>query len=435
MGYQKHHNIFDYYRGKANGDDASKEIALENNVTKALINVLELSDPESKISEDFIKWLADKASCGFRPRIISNYLLQTRPDRNEYYVSRERTKLLLGIVPYGWEQNHIPGKKRPTTRPDAWLIGRNFTILIESKCRGGLDKAQVEKHRELLYPHHEKKLRPVEVNWKDIHNRFRKLQKQETCTEKSNFLIDQFCEFLNSHGLAGFRGFKQEHFDFPKKKGEKQEKIRQELRAALRALTSELHGHRYEDDVRLFDWYPASTKPLGLHGLTKDKSFAQVYFYRGPYDTQKQIEENEAHQCVQLDFNEEKLWVWARVKTEPMLTRLYQRIEKKKDELLRILREMPPDHEYKIDLYDDNRSYLDRRQEIEVREVVNDLEWLDRICESLKANCSVRNLEFAISRCLSKDRVINEGSKLVDTIAETMKAIDPFVEFVNTRRI
>jgi hypothetical protein len=60
--------------------------------------------------------------------------------------------VLLGIVPHDHVRKRSPAGSRPSStnerRPDAWIWGSDFAVLIEAKVAGALDAEQWRDHGE-----------------------------------------------------------------------------------------------------------------------------------------------------------------------------------------------------------------------------------------------------------------------------------------------
>lgn len=197
-----HHNLFYGYQG-ANTDDADRNLQLENNLTKALINTLQLGGETV--------WRPFLAELGLAdaPR---GFLLQRR-DLPGGAASR-RNRVLLGIS--NQESAWSPDAGIATTYeslPDAWVYGDGFAVLVESKVNGGFSPRQMESHYG--------RLRPIDgtppviklTTWKQVHRLFGSFLPSMTDTA-SRLLVKQFIQFLEYSGMSGFTGFRREHFDY-----------------------------------------------------------------------------------------------------------------------------------------------------------------------------------------------------------------------------
>ncbi len=122
---ERYHNIFDYYRRSKHRDDTEKEEVLENNVTKALLNTLELCP---RLGIKFIEWLNGKFEEQSRldsPNITGIRILKN-PTEEE--IGKKTTKIMLGIKKYNGEP--IKGKKGEDRRVDGTIVGENWLVAI-----------------------------------------------------------------------------------------------------------------------------------------------------------------------------------------------------------------------------------------------------------------------------------------------------------------
>lgn len=196
-----HHNIFFYYRGpsadltKQEGERYQQQV--EDNSTKALINVLELGGPD--VTRSFLG--------RFAPPLVATeparFYLQGGPSQVP-----DGTRLLLGLSVLG----QIDGVVAPAdggSRVDAavFVPGRGL-LVIETKVVDDLEGPQLGRHM------HRWKIveAPICVRWADVWRWAR--DERSKAAEPAAFLLDQFCEYLEILGFAPWAGFRQEDFDF-----------------------------------------------------------------------------------------------------------------------------------------------------------------------------------------------------------------------------
>lgn len=194
-----HHNIFYYYRG-ASLSDTARERQLEDNTTKALVNVIEHCD--LNVSKAFLDWLGievcDKPICELQRTNISCGSIK-----------RKSIRILLGLIPS--KASHSSNNTSPArsdSRPDAWIYGNDYVILIESKIVGGLDRHQIHRHQAIL----QTKEDPIVKTWPQIHHFFKTLN--VNLSSKDAWIIYQFIKYLEFNSMGGFTGFDAEIFDF-----------------------------------------------------------------------------------------------------------------------------------------------------------------------------------------------------------------------------
>jgi hypothetical protein len=130
-----HHNIFYYYRG-AQQSDQERERQLEDNTTKALVNTLEHCSRTIAI-----KFLRDLLGIVVAEPVRPEFELQ-KASISKGEIGNKSQRLLLGIVPTKETMDPCTelGKTvvgEGDSRPDAWIYGDNFVVLVESKVEGG----------------------------------------------------------------------------------------------------------------------------------------------------------------------------------------------------------------------------------------------------------------------------------------------------------
>jgi len=462
MGHERYHNIFDYYRGPSKGRDTEKTRALENNVTKALINVLELTNGNGrgKVCKRFVSWLEKTTRVKLEPCAVREFLLQKSKPGHEY-LSPGRTRRILGIVPHAFVEDIYSGKARIESRtslPDAWLLGKDWTILIESKYEGGLDRNQVRRHNKILKSKYKN---PVVISWRQIHDFFNELKNESWLNARDKLLIGQFCNFLYQEQLAGFTGFEDaKYFDFfdekkqPKTDKEEKEEIRRELRAKMDALAGDVYDcvKRVKGDA-----FPEYSYLKGLNYQPKTL-YDSAYFYFLPeklkYGDKVTFEsesekfmEKKAHISIQL--GSEGLEVWVRLINEALgkgaLHKLVTKIRSRPRDLINILnrieRKMPSECCIQLYAYTEKHfnSFLPiSPEDLKLGDIakasVKDAEVLVKgIAESIEEHRDKKDLVFALTRNFEEEEVIKlKGEELVEKIARTMEKLYPFVEFVNT---
>jgi hypothetical protein len=196
-----HGNVFYYYRGPAKykSDEMQIDKQLENNTTKALINVLQHSPPG--ILSTFLDLIGSK----------TRYTNFPVPQRNNYRFALQRipelaksagTKVVATISKdLSQKSGESPGGK-----PDAFIYSpRSLAIMIESKLKGMPSEGQIEGH--LQQAGWEKSdVHQCNLTWKEIYN--------SMGVVKHDFLVGQFRQYLEVIGMASFAGFVDDDFNF-----------------------------------------------------------------------------------------------------------------------------------------------------------------------------------------------------------------------------
>jgi len=173
---------------------------LENNATKALIDVLRFSDPI--ITEQFI------TECIGVPNF------HNKMTRDNFYDILVETKLVYAsgngyILAITDERKLQPEKREDSQKkngsiPDAVIQCGNVTILIESKVKSGkIDIMQLESHKDKFAKGEVVQPEPKFVSWQYIHDFFQNLQRDSgnTWNEVTRFLIDQYVVYCKDMGF------------------------------------------------------------------------------------------------------------------------------------------------------------------------------------------------------------------------------------------
>ncbi len=236
-----HQNLFFYYAGqRRKGTDRERQI--EDNSTKALVNTLELSegrDGPHALVKPLLEWLGIDWVEG-RVR----FALQ-RATIPKNILDRATVKVLLGIAPYLPQNVQEKPDDKESSRPDAWIWGRDFVVCIETKTVGTFDEGQLKRHLRTLGPQAKRR----EHTWRDIYG---VLEKQLSRLERSkhhttHLLLSELVGYLDIIAyrqgipMGEFTGFKQEHFDaFVRLDPEEEEDNRRRVKHYLGLFTEDL---------------------------------------------------------------------------------------------------------------------------------------------------------------------------------------------------
>ena len=128
MSYQKH-NIFYFFRGpglrRTTSEDYLQE-QLENNITKAHINTLEHSQKE--LVADFLRWVGVERTDNGTP---VRYALNQK-DIGHYFRQTAGQHVVLLLL-HSKKKLKLPAEAKKEHRPDGWIWGRDFVVLLEAK--------------------------------------------------------------------------------------------------------------------------------------------------------------------------------------------------------------------------------------------------------------------------------------------------------------
>jgi hypothetical protein len=205
-----HDNIFYYYRGGRHPQHERYDQQLEDNTTKALANTLTHCDPGVLVK--FLHWLgietnAEKVGVELQKATIGR-------DR----IRRAGKRLLLGLgcktaSDGGSICDELDGAVTGESRPDAWLYGQDFVVLIESKVEDApFELSQMRSHFMKLKVDARCQAQYQERTWAAVHRFFRELLPELNGMDK--WLVEQFTEYLEYQGMTEFTGFDEWMFKF-----------------------------------------------------------------------------------------------------------------------------------------------------------------------------------------------------------------------------
>ena len=214
----RHHNVFYYFRGPSKAapvseQDEAEHRQIEDNTTKALINVLEHGDPG--LTASFLtRFVPNAATQGESPV----YFLQQGPDGDPAEPS-----WLLGLSVLGkLDPASVTVPAVGGSRIDAAIqLPGSALVLIEVKVVEYLDYEQLWRHAKrwkLPVPSTDPSSWPADAPWRlarwaDVYHWARDALTEVT-DSVSRFLLQQFAGYLEVLGLAPFNGFREEDFDF-----------------------------------------------------------------------------------------------------------------------------------------------------------------------------------------------------------------------------
>jgi hypothetical protein len=408
-------NVFSYYRGSAQREQ-DREKQLEDNTTKALVNTLENSAP--LVTSEFLKWLGISAHGG-------TFFALQKPTIGVGTIHRKKHRLLLAIVGTSNETNQsicrqLPQKPEGDSRPDAWLYGGEFAVLVESK----IGDAKLELNQMACHWH---KLHPTRwkiVTWADIHRFFVTLTLRLN-DAKSKWLVGQFTQYLEWTGMTEFVGFKEEMFEFFVS-SERDPDTKKWVRDTVDALADKVLQGR--QGLRHFDKFYAE-KHVG--NLGKKSGHCWVAF--GPSGLGKL-----AHQTVSL--GEQELYVFVNVELLPVINKLRKKIG---NGFRQVMCDIPAPYTVRISERKQKQASLyayNRIAEIqtgiyeEVRYGLTDsdstgFEYLEKLLLNIKYP------DLTVGRSFSRQQVLElsepNGERLVAEVLKTQKELHRLVKFIN----
>lgn len=422
---ERYHNIFSYYRGPNRGGDKEQTETLENNLTKALINTLDLC---SRLGTKFVEWLnIEIGKQGFGVSLDADAekiywgILET-PDKEE--VKRKEVRIMLGIKKRDSRDFSKPIEEG-NPEFDGKIVGKDWLVGIESKTKG-MHEEQFEQEKKWLETD-----KSLMLDWQQIHDFFCKLDKAQ-CDKAEKLLIDQLTGFLRSNGLVPFPGFEPKHFAlFSEDTGQWRDNDREAFKDLMKTLRGDLCHYKYKGEEELNALYlqcDAEVKGLRRRNSPPDSVDLKYYLRKlgEPISVDIQITRNQEEEGPYLA-------VFASVKTEEALRRLAKYIGSHGIKILRALRSGRTRlDDYNIELLDANKdwnSLLPPGQEYCLGQMTK--EQLKTLQSALLENAARKGTEFFITRYFRQEEItkpeVNE-EKQVNMIAEAMITLYPFVQ-------
>lgn len=246
---------------------------IENDVTKALINVLFKSLP--KLTNSFMKFLQIKSKAD-----KYYYDIQIPKSRSSNY-DEIPNKFHLRIVD-AWKEDKesIIDSDRKDSIADGVIYDQKNLVIIESKVRARKDDRQVETQcKQFNIPEQNRK----ERTWQDITELFRKeaLNYKKSKNNKdiiTYFILNEFLEYMEVINMSKFRGITfVEYEDNKREVSYDLEKAKNILRNLMFELNEEFKKN-YKWDKRIYDqhvWDLFTNKKAN-----KDKIHFSVYIYQ-----------------------------------------------------------------------------------------------------------------------------------------------------------
>jgi len=200
----KYSNIFWHQGIKFFGDTVLKnkkgriKVAhLENDVTKALINLFQYCSPK------VLKALLTMISVKEAPEAFQFDFQVT--DSSTYRQKPER--IMLCIIAASTLEKSDPSYGVKKSQPDACIYSMNTAILVEAKTQSPLIIDQIDTHIKHYLGTETYK---TTITWEEISEKFKLISGGLLPLDR--FLVTQFCDFLALIGIADFDGFSSADF-------------------------------------------------------------------------------------------------------------------------------------------------------------------------------------------------------------------------------
>lgn len=416
-----HHNVFYYYRGPKT-EGRTREQQLENNTTKALINVLE--NASGQVTGPFLEWL------GIQTAEKPAFSLQ-RPPLPPAILRRKSRRLLLAIVPKrasfspeGHESGVLGG-----SRPDAWIVGSDFVVAIESKVAGVLDERQMQRHFAELFGEDSPTYRQIE--WRDVHRHCLSLASHLQGLD--GWLLQQFSEYLEVIGMSEFCGFGNDFFDYFFTHDDQTARnwVRQTIEGFAEEIRRELHSR--------ISFYEA----FDIGNLKASDTCCWAAF--GPKDRQESKDQGAyrrmAHQTIVADS--QGLQVFVNVECRPAIEKLRERIRTCRSEWRRLVSGLHSQRAFTLKVEErvkkQVQEYLTKPLCTVESACLSHLSLADSsfaYVETLLQPEKVHLPYFTLGTRLAREEVVEEsatdyGRKLIEGVTSIMVGLHPLVEFIN----
>jgi len=241
-------NMFYWFRGPAFGKDPASHRQLENNLTKSLITILEHCDRDV-VLKAFLKLLGLSQCQGLV------FSLQRKP----LLTGTSKKRVVLGIT--GGDAELAPSScETEDGRPDAWICGSGWTVLIESKIGRTITRRQLKAHAHAA-GWSAGSYRVDFLSWNDLHNLAKRALTEIRKNDRaSRLLLRDWLAYLEYQNMADFEKLEAGDFDFftlpPEERRALLPRIRQRVRtfahllsrsAVIKRITALYEGSSVED--------------------------------------------------------------------------------------------------------------------------------------------------------------------------------------------
>ena len=238
-------NIFYWFRGPSFEGAPAPHRQLENNLTKSLVNVLEHCDRQL-----VLKPFLNRLGLQICQDVV--FSLQRRPA----LAGKTKKRIVLGIV--GGEGEAIPGESTTEKgRPDAWICGSGWTVLIESKIGPKIPKRQLDDHaRAVGWP---KKTYDIHMlSWQDLHRIARDARRKVSKKDRvSQLLLSDWQSYLEHQNMDEFEKLEPLDFDFFNLPVEERRALLPHMKSRVRAFAAMLA--KSEPAKKIADLYSESS--------------------------------------------------------------------------------------------------------------------------------------------------------------------------------
>ena len=410
-----HNNVFYYYRG-AKQRESDRDKQLEDNFTKALINTL--SHAGGAVRKQFLEWLGVPV----REDDTVRFEMQ-RANIGEARIARKKKRILLALLPvYAHFEPSVCASAESSgdSRPDAWIYGDEFVVLIESKVVPGIDEAQMNTHFGKLAragkpaPEYQERL------WSEVHARFVEIGRG--LDGRDAWLVGQLTTFLEYCNMGDFTGFTTEFFDYFFTRED--DDVRKWVRDSFGKFAGRVHDALMKTEPSYVDW------DTGKLTLTDTAVWAAY----GPKPFRQW-----AHLTLAADSQGIKVQV--NIELKSATDRLKTKIREDFREFRRIVEALHNKGPFELKIEEWTQRQVQKYDYHPIAEIESTYLIDARTGEKTMAFVSsllmeiplpyfmaIRKIDRVQAVALSKEKA---GDGLIDAIVDLMKALHPLVAFVN----
>ena len=410
-----HHNIFYYYRGSS-ASERERERQLEDNTTKALINTLEHSS--SDVAIKFLYWIGISSTDNIKFELQKKTI-------GEGMISRKSKRIFLGLVPVKCTNNAGPTPDEQSSgdsRPDAWIHGDDYVVLIESKVAGYLDLIQKQHHLRKLQTDAKDPIICYERTWAEVHRFFTGILPE--LSGENKWIVKQFTKYLEWNDMAEFTCFENEIFDYFLRHDD--EEARKWVRDTVEAFAVKV----YANLKSLVPFY----QDYDMGNLSLKHDYCWVAF--GP--EQKKYREW-AHQTISL--NAQGIEVFVNIETKPAIDKLRKKLRQNRQAFKDRILDLQIEEPFTIQVEERGN----RQASIFDYHLIARIE-SNYLKDSRIGSCGFEYVEtllekvhlpyLSIRKRIGRNLVVqlseaDRGRSLIDHVTKIMQAFHPLVEFIN----
>jgi hypothetical protein len=413
-----HHNIFYYYRGAKN-QELDHERQLEDNTTKALVNTLQHSGKEVPMA--FLNWL------GIDQPDHIQFKLQKKTI-GEGLIRRKKTRILLSLVPKKSRRTLLNKSDKKDARPDAWIYGDDFVVLIESKVAGYINASQNRHHFEKLRSDGDPLPEVQERTWAEAHSFFTRLSRN--ITGKSKWMAHQFSQYLEFCNMTAFTGFEKEIFDFFFIHDS--EETKQWVRETVQNFADALLPFLKKIDPLFYEDYDVGN--MGLKEMKGHDKKNHCWVAFGPKEKKYR---QHAHQT--FNINSRGIDIFVNVELKKTIDKLRQKIEGDRETFPNMLVELALKQPFHVDLKERRQAQASKYSYHQILTIESDylknaefgpyaFDYIFKMLEKVELPYLAIRTQIDRVRILKME---DQNKDLIKEIQGIMKNFHPLTKYIN----